>query len=144
MTKEGCAQLHKLFLSRFSKFVFIVEECLQRRVIPNLTCMFVRGTDFKVRMFERCRTHYSVRPPTTPALVISDNIGQEPHKSRTDLAFVVPSGLGKPWSETCPVALGKLGPGSQKKRQSGPQTTLASASARMALLASDSSCFGGI
>ncbi|KAH7712390.1 Protein ASPM-1 [Aphelenchoides avenae] len=47
VTKEGCAQLHKLFLSRFSKFVFIVEECLQRRVIPNLTCMFVRGTDFK-------------------------------------------------------------------------------------------------
>lgn len=42
-------QLHKLFLSRFSKFVFIVEECLQRRVIPNLPCMFVRGTDFKVR-----------------------------------------------------------------------------------------------
>lgn len=41
--------LHKLFLCRLAQFLFIVEECLQRRVIPNLPCMFVRGTDFKVR-----------------------------------------------------------------------------------------------
>jgi hypothetical protein len=48
VNEQGTLLLHNHFLEKFCQLLFIIEQCLTERLLPNLLCMFHKSSPYKV------------------------------------------------------------------------------------------------